>query len=79
MRIYDTYAGSCAKLLRLHHGSVSALQHVRHGDLDVLVRCAAAMFVPEPLIKSLLHVPWALVVLRVLLMRKCGKERDQPG
>lgn len=40
VRVFDTYAGTCAKLLRLHHGGVAALQHVRHGELDLLVRCA---------------------------------------
>ena len=40
VRVYDTYSGSCAKLLRLHQGGVAALQHVRHGELDLLVRWA---------------------------------------
>lgn len=38
IRLYDTYTGRCTKLLRLHSARVTALQHVRHGSLDLLVR-----------------------------------------
>ena len=43
VRVLDLYSGSCVKLLRLHQrrlrgGGVTALQHVRHGELDLLVR-----------------------------------------
>lgn len=40
VRIYDAYSGALSKLLRLHGGSVAVLQHVAHGELDLLVRWA---------------------------------------
>ncbi|KAL4853494.1 hypothetical protein ACK3TF_005517 [Chlorella vulgaris] len=37
VRLYDTYTGRCTKLLRLHSARVTALQHVQHSGLDLLV------------------------------------------
>lgn len=38
VRVFDAYSGTCSKLLRLHQQGVSALQHVRRGEEDLLAR-----------------------------------------
>lgn len=37
VRVYDAYSGALSKLLRLHHGAVTALQQAQHGASDLLV------------------------------------------
>lgn len=38
VRIFDAFTGTCSKLLRPHQQGVAALQHVRRGEEDLLVR-----------------------------------------